>query len=171
MDEQLKLNQELEDSWKMQFIGQYHQTMDSKGRIVLPSTFKEILIHYYGGEVGINTSFEDPDGKLLIVFPLPVLARRLNVIRELMSKNENMRYLFEHYSGSIRGTIDSQGRIVVPQQLRSGRLNKNIVVHGRLDTIVLWDMEYFENKFRPESEELENIKETLRNSGNLDLLF
>ncbi len=165
------LEQLVEKGWKKQFIGQFHQTIDEKGRVVLPSTFRDILNHFYEGEIGINTSFEDPEGKLIVVFPLPVLAQRLEVIRELMAKNGNMRYLFEHYSGSIRGTIDSQGRIVIPQRLRKGRLSKNIVVHGRLDTIVVWDENYFESKFRPGEEELNEIKEVLRGSGYLDLLY
>ncbi len=157
--------------WKKQFIGQFHQTIDEKGRVVLPASFRDILNHFYEGEIGINTSFEEPEGKLVVVFPLPVLAERLEIIRKLMAKNANMRYLFEHYSGSIRGSIDSQGRIVIPQRLRKGRLKKNIVVHGKLDTIVIWDEDYFESKFRPAEKELEEIKEVLGEAGYLDLLY
>ncbi len=160
-----------EIDWKKQFIGQYHQTIDDKGRIVLPSSFRDILVHYYGGEFGINFSYKDPQGKVLVVFPLPVLSERLLKVSELASVYDNMERLYFYYSGAMRGTLDSQGRIVIPQRLRKERLNKNIVVHGRLDIILIWDEEYFENKFMPGKEKLEQIKEVLKSTGNLDLLI
>ena len=161
----------LTSSFEKSFLGTFPSKVDSKGRMNIPASFRDIIAAYYRDELAITTSFEDPDGRFLIAFPLPVLAERLERLRKLMAKDESIRSLFEQYAGAVRVLVDSQGRIVIPRSLREGKLSNHLMVVGRLDHFIIWDVSYYEEINSRRKEKIPEVKESLKDSGNFDLII
>jgi len=114
------------------FVGTFEHSLDDKGRVVLPSTFRAQLadkgfLSQFDACLGLWTErgFED-------------VARRLTEkIREGSAPQEAMR-AFAANAHEVRP--DSQGRITVPQRLRDfAHLDREVVVIGAIDRVEIWD--------------------------------
>lgn len=115
------------------FIGEYHHSVDEKGRLAIPVKFRKELSH--GGVVtrGLDYClfvYTDKDWKEMAdkLAKLPVAKATSRAFARLM------------LAGAMEISLDKQGRIMVPEYLRKfGMLKKNIVVAGLYNRIELWD--------------------------------
>jgi len=114
------------------FVGTFEHSLDDKGRVVLPSTFRAQLadrgfLSQYDRCLGLWTEigFED-------------MARRLTEkIRNGEASQEALR-AFAANAHEVRP--DSQGRITLPQRLRDfAALDREVVVIGAIDRIEIWN--------------------------------
>ncbi len=117
----------------MTFQGEYHNSIDPKGRASIPARFREILVSSYGDErVVVTKNLEDG----LTAYPVPVW----NLIRERVeqsppspNKNAMIRVIL---APAAECCFDKQGRIQIPQALRTfAGLEKELVVVGLIDKI------------------------------------
>lgn len=122
--------------------GEYQHTMDSKGRLFIPAKLREEL-----GEVFyITLSME----KCLCAYS----SANWELFSEKVSsmtyvKQRMMRPLFAH---AAKCELDSQGRTVVPQNLRDfAGLTKNITVVGCNNHAEIWDSELWAEVFEAET--------------------
>ena len=93
------------------FLGEYTHAIDDKGRLTIPSKFREQL------EVGavITRGYE----KYLLVYTAGDFARLTDRTATLSPTDpENRALLRLAFSGASEGTPDKQGRIVIPPFLR-----------------------------------------------------
>lgn len=120
------------------FMGEYQHNIDAKGRIIVPSRFRDEL-----GESFVVTKGLD---KCLFVYPLGEWKKLEEKLRLLpltsMDARKFVRYFF---AGAVECEVDSQGRIVIPQNLRSyASLEKQIVSIGVADRVEIWNKEKWE---------------------------
>lgn len=119
----------------MSFQGEYINTIDPKGRASIPAKFREILAGTYGDERVVVTKNQE-DG--LTAYPLPVWAQirdRVEMSPPGPIKNATVRMFL---APATECAFDKQGRIQIPQALRSyAGLEKEIVVVGLIDKIEL----------------------------------
>ncbi len=110
--------------------GEYFHTLDSKGRLSVPSRLREDL-----GNVFYVTLAMD---KCLSVFSTEswqVFSDKVNEMSYV--KQRKMRPLFAY---AAKCELDAQGRILIPQNLRDfAGLKKNVTVVGCNDHAELWD--------------------------------
>lgn len=117
------------------FIGEYQHTIDSKGRIIIPSKFREDL-----GEQFILT--KGLDG-CLFVYSLKewkVLEDKLATL-PLTSKDARAFVRF-FFAGATECEFDKQGRIVIPSNLREySQISKEAIIIGVSNRLEIWSKE------------------------------
>ena len=110
------------------FRGRSDQTIDAKGRIILPVKFREILVGKYDSSL-ILTNFDT----CLIAYPTEEWVEFEEKIRKLPSGDRKVR-TFKRFiiSGATECNIDRQGRILIPPSLKTyAQLERDIVVAGQ----------------------------------------
>lgn len=115
-------------------IGEYKHTLDAKGRVIIPTKFREVL-----GEQFIVT--RGLDGCLFgySMDSWHSLSEKLTHNLPLSKKNARQVVRF-FYSAASDVEFDKQGRIIIPQALREyAKLGKNIRIVGVSDRLEIWD--------------------------------
>jgi len=145
------------------FQGTFNHTIDAKGRVSIPSKFREVLIQRYSEEVMLT---RDPD-KCLVVYPLAEWNVFEEKFKQLSRHEENQkkarRYIF---SVAEKCTLDRAGRILIPPLLREyAELNKDIVIIGNFDTFEIWNKQKWDEYNKDSHDVFKNIKERLEKLG------
>ncbi|MCC6543365.1 MAG: division/cell wall cluster transcriptional repressor MraZ [Nitrospirae bacterium] len=127
------------------FRGRYHHTIDSKGRLSIPSKFRDKVLHSHGGQLILIKDLVDkcisaytPDGwedLTLKIQKASSLADEVKAFRRLM------------FSEAEDCTIDKQGRILIPPRLREyASLEKDVLVAGvENNKIEFWNPQIWDN--------------------------
>ena len=118
------------------FSGMTNNTLDSKGRIILPVKFREEL----GESFYITSGFED----CLQVISTERFENYSEQIKQMPGDvAASIQYVL--IAPAVEVTPNAQGRISIPQALREqAGLDKNVVVLGMDTRIEIWDSEKFE---------------------------
>ena len=120
------------------FMGEYNHTIDVKGRLIIPSKFREAL-----GDVFVVT--KGLDG-CLFVFDNAEWSVFEEKLRSLPITNKDARKFVRFFlAGAAEVEVDKQGRILVPNVLREfAELSKDVVLIGVASRIEIWSKERFE---------------------------
>ncbi|MCD7736048.1 MAG: division/cell wall cluster transcriptional repressor MraZ [Lachnospiraceae bacterium] len=115
------------------FMGEYNHTIDTKGRLIIPAKFREIL----GDEFIVTKGL---DG-CLFVFPKTEWQIFEEKLRKLPLTQKNARKFTRFFmGGATTCELDKQGRILLPQNLREfAKLDKDVVLSGNLNRIEIWN--------------------------------
>ena len=126
------------------FSGMTNNTLDSKGRIILPVKFREEL----GESFYITGGFED----CLQVISTQRFENYSEQIKQMPGDvAASIQYVL--IAPAVEVAPNAQGRISIPQALREqAGLDKNVVVIGMDTRIEIWDSEKFE-QFRKQQRE------------------
>lgn len=114
------------------FMGEYNHTIDTKGRLIIPSKFREQL----GDEFIVTKGL---DG-CLFVFPKNEWQLFEEKLRTLPLTQKSARKFTRFFvAGATECEVDKQGRILLPQTLREfAELEKDVVLSGNLNRIEIW---------------------------------
>ncbi len=117
------------------FMGEYSHSIDAKGRLIIPSKFRELL-----GEEFVLT--KGLDG-CLFIFPNDEWASFEEKLRALPLTNKSARTFSRFFvAGATSCELDKQGRILVPATLREfAGLEKDVVLTGSINRIEVWSKE------------------------------
>ncbi len=121
------------------FIGEYSHSVDEKGRLIIPSRFREDL----GNEFVVTKGL---DG-CLFVYDKSEWKVLEDKLRALPLTNKDAR-AFARYmlAGAALVELDKQGRILIPQVLRNfAELTKDVVLIGVGGRVEIWNKEKWEN--------------------------
>ena len=140
------------------FRGSSFHTIDSKGRIIIPTRFRDII--RAGGGNGIVVSRMD---KGLVSYTLEGWSKIESKILSLAEKSENMRRFRRVFiGGSFECSCDNQDRILIPPALRQyAELKKEIVLVGVLDHFEAWSRENWDKENMNMEKDMQ--KEEVRN--------
>lgn len=120
------------------FMGEYNHTIDNKGRIILPSKFREAL-----GEEFVLT--QGLDG-CLFVYPNDEWMNFVSQLKNLPGSKEARQLQRYFMAGAASCEVDKQGRFLVPAKLREqAALEKEIVLVGVLSKIEIWSKERWDS--------------------------
>lgn len=119
------------------FLGEHQHSLDAKGRVILPARFRDQL---EDGAVMAKAL----DG-CLAVYPVDEFHRVAANLREARARGATERQAARSYfSGAVEITPDRQGRVAVPQHLRTfADLEREVIVAGNFDHIEIWNAETF----------------------------
>lgn len=117
------------------FMGEYNHTVDAKGRLIVPSKFREQL----GDEFVVTKGL---DGCLFVYenTEWKILEEKL---KNLPLTNANARKITRFFlAGASQCEIDKQGRILLPAVLREfAKIEKEAVMVGVGNRIEIWSRE------------------------------
>jgi MraZ protein len=119
------------------FMGEFEHSIDAKGRIIIPSKFREDLGEKFYVTIGL-------DG-CLFAYPQKEWEAFSDEIRKLPGTKEARQMQRTFFGKATACEVDKQGRILIPAVLReAGGLEKDIVFVGVLNKIEIWSKERFE---------------------------
>lgn len=120
------------------FMGEYNHSIDQKGRIIVPSKFRELLGEQFVISKGL-------DGCLWI-FPEKEWDDFSGKLHSLQLFNDEARKITRYFmAGAVPSETDKQGRVMIPQNLRNhADLKKEVVLIGVSNRIEVWDKEKWE---------------------------
>ncbi len=117
----------------MAFIGEYKHSIDDKGRLAVPAKFRSDLSQHAVITRGLD--------KCLYVFTQPEWEQMAQKIKAMPFTNPNARS-FQRLmlAGASEVELDSQGRVLVPEFLRTyAGLKKMAVIAGVYSRLEIWD--------------------------------
>ncbi|WP_079203103.1 MULTISPECIES: division/cell wall cluster transcriptional repressor MraZ [Pseudomonas] len=120
------------------FRGANAISLDAKGRLAMPSRYRDELVSRCAGQLIVTIDAIDP---CLCVYPLAEWEQIENKLRELASFREENRRLQRLLIGNaVDLELDASGRFLVPPRLREyARLDKRAMLVGQLNKFQLWD--------------------------------
>ena len=133
------------------FLGTSDHHLDSKGRIILPTDFREQLGESFYITMGFNRCAQ--------VMSIEEFDRLREQIRQLPAdKALSLQYLL--ISPAKLVSPNSQGRIIIPQKLREDAgLSADVTVVGMDTRIEIWDKATFDDFM--EQQKQASVKEAL----------
>ena len=139
------------------FMGEYHHTIDDKGRLIIPAKFRAEL----GTKFIITRGLEN----CLYVYHEKEWNEITAKIKTLPFTKKDVRMFTRFFfSGAAECEFDSQGRVCITSPLVSyADLTKECVVIGANDRLEIWGKANWDNFFEENSEKLEDIAENLFN--------
>jgi MraZ protein len=119
------------------FRGVSALNLDAKGRIAIPTRYRERLVETCASELVITV---DKD-RCLLIYPKPIWLDIEEKLKKLPSFDEASRNLQRLYIGNAHDIdMDGQGRILLPQELRKfANLDKKVALVGQINKFELWD--------------------------------
>jgi transcriptional regulator MraZ len=121
--------------------GNYPATVDVKGRLKIPTAFKQYLDETFGPDYYVTSL----DGKSVHAYPMSVWRKIEEKLVALPSTSKaKKKYLDRANYWGQPARIDAQGRILIPSLLReSAGTRGEVAVIGYLDYLDVWSMERF----------------------------
>ncbi|MEA4882935.1 MAG: division/cell wall cluster transcriptional repressor MraZ [Clostridia bacterium] len=137
------------------FIGEYRHSLDNKGRIIVPSRFREELGDSFVLTRGLDTC--------LFGFAMDewrTQEAKLTSLPMTMADGRAFSRLF--FSGASECELDRQGRALVPGHLREyAKINRDIVIIGVSSRFEVWGAEAWDEYLARVSGSYEAIAEKL----------
>lgn len=141
------------------FLGEYHHSIDDKGRVSVPAKFRADLVQGAVVTRGLDTS--------LFLLPLEEWGKLADKLAGLPLGQADARAFSRlMLAGAMDIVLDGQGRFVIPEYLRKyAGLKREVVIVGVHNRLELWDEEEW-NKYTAQSEaDAEKIAEKLGTLG------
>lgn len=146
------------------FSGKYYYTVDTKGRIIIPAPFREIITSNYSSKLYITNA---PFDNCLYIYPMEEWNKLQDQVRTKPRSDEAIRFFLRRVIASaVEIEMDKQGRVLVPAALREdASINSNVVMAGQIERIELWDRNEWDTLFDPAKIDRKTIEEKLAAFG------
>ncbi len=137
------------------FMGEYHHNIDDKGRLIIPSKFRDEL----GEKFIVTRGLEE----CLFVYSKDEWNNIINKLKDLPFTSKDARTFMRMFmSGATECELDKNGRINISQVLtKYASLEKECIVIGVNDRLEIWSSEKFENFFNSNIDNFSEIAENL----------
>lgn len=137
------------------FIGEYHHNIDEKGRIAIPSKYRELL--------GTNFIITRGIEHCIYVYPESTFKSIVTKLESLPFTKKDARAFTRFFmSGAASIELDKQGRMNIPTPLKSyANLTKSCVIIGTGDRLEIWDEKSFNEFISSCNDEMSDIAESL----------
>ncbi|MBI9084810.1 MAG: division/cell wall cluster transcriptional repressor MraZ [Desulfobacterales bacterium] len=146
------------------FRGSSFHTIDAKGRIIIPTRFRDVI--KAGGGDGVMVSRMD---QCLVAYTLEEWRKIEARILDLAEKNDSMRRFRRVFvGGAFECLCDRQERTLIPPTLRQyAELDKEIVMVGVLDHFEIWSRDRWdqENQHMEEDMKQEDVRNEIAKLG------
>ena len=120
--------------------GVHTLNLDAKGRMAIPSKYRERLLSQCDGQLVVTIDVRDP---CLLLYPLPdweVLERELGKLGNLKPEARRLQRILIGHATDVE--MDSAGRILLPPPLRKKvNLEKQVALSGQGKKFEIWDEE------------------------------
>jgi MraZ protein len=125
-------------------MGHAPAKVDDKGRLKIPAEFRKIIEQKFGPDCFITSE----DGQRALIYPIAVWFDYQARLAKVPSASQPKKKLLErlNYFGQT-GTIDGQGRVLIPAVLRTvAGIADDVVVIGNNDHLIVWNEERIQRR-------------------------
>jgi len=139
------------------FIGKYYHTIEEKGRVSLPKSFRELEKQWV-----ITRGL---DGGLFL-FPQKNFQEQVQTLNQLgFTKKAHRDFVRLLTNDAESVEADGQGRVTIPEYLRAAaQLTKQVVIVGSFERVEIWDMEKYHVYLENIAGKAEEIAEQIGNN-------
>ena len=151
------------------FIGDYTSKMDSKGRVIFPSSFKKQMQDAPMGKFVIK---KDIFEKCLILYTSEEWKRQNDIIRAKLNpyNKEHNKFLREFHRGTAELNFDTNSRILIPARLLEyAGIEKEIYFSGQDKKIEIWAKDIYENNMQ-DTDDFALLAEKIMGEGDLPII-
>jgi len=137
------------------FMGQYRHNIDAKGRIIIPSRYRDEL-----GKTVVVTKWFDGCLSVFTFDKWENIYQQITALPNTMK--ESRMYVRTMMSNAIECELDSQGRILLtPSLIKEANISKECIFVGAGDHVELWDSTRWDNFINDADSSFETIAEKL----------
>lgn len=143
------------------FYGEYQHGLDNKGRIILPSKFRDIC-----REQGIEKFFLTRGlDKCIFMFTEDEWRNQEQKFKNMsFTKQETRSFNRMFFSGAVDAVPDKQGRFMVPTYLKEyANISRDVVLIGVSNRIEIWDKQLWKDFYVSSNGSFEKIAENMMN--------
>lgn len=143
-------------------MGEYHHNIDDKGRLTIPSKFRDDL----GEKFVITRGLEN----CLFAYSLEDFQKIVAELQKIpFTKKDARQFMRFFLSGATTVEFDKQGRINISSPLISyAELKKECIIIGTGDRLEIWSINNWNDFFDSTKDNMSDIAENLF-SNNIDL--
>ena len=148
----------------LRFRSRSEHSLDTKGRLNIPSRFREVLREVYT-ETVIVTNWD----KCIRAYPVDEWEKmEEKLVHDGRKHPKITRFVRYVISGVVECTPDKQGRILLPPSLRAEfGIGKEVVLNGMLDHFEIWDKTAWQLETQSARENFQDFEASLSELGIL----
>lgn len=136
------------------FMGEYHHTMDNKGRITIPAKIREDLGNTFFMTRGLEGC--------LYVYPKENWDNIIAKYKEIPDTRDKRYFMRIFLSGAVNCELDSQGRVNIPLPLiEYAKLEKECLIIGVDDRLEIWSKTEWDIFINANENNLSDLADTL----------
>ena len=141
------------------FYGEYKHILDKKGRLIIPSRFREISKDHYIEKFYMTRGLD----KCLFMFTEEEWKNQELKFKNLsFTKKETRKFNRLFFAGASELIPDRQGRILIPHYLKIyAEIKKDIMIIGVSNRIEIWSADKWNEFYSTSKESFEDIAERL----------
>lgn len=141
------------------FYGEYLHSIDRKGRLILPSKFREAAKAHFVEKFFVTRGLD----KCLFMFSEEEWRTQENKFKSLsFTKLEARTFNRLYFSGAQEVVPDRQGRVLLPQYLKDfAEIKKDVMIVGVSNRIEIWAKDKWQSFYGNSRGAFEEISEKL----------
>lgn len=114
--------------------------LDAKGRMAMPARYRDQLLQNCGGHLVVTI---DTNHRCLLLYPLAEweqIERQIESLSSFDPMSQRVKHLLIGHANDLE--LDSNGRILLPQELRLyAQLEKHVCLIGQGKKLEIWDQD------------------------------
>lgn len=140
------------------FMGEFHHNIDEKGRLIIPSKFRNELKDKFIVTRGLEGC--------LFIYSIEEWNNIINKLKELPFTNKDARTFMRMFlSGATECELDRSGRINLQNHLiKYAKLEKECVIIGVNERLEIWSIDSFNEFYNSNIDNFSDIAENLFNA-------
>jgi MraZ protein len=141
------------------FYGEYEHSIDRKGRLIIPSKFREVFKEHYAERFFVTRGLD----QCLFMFTEDEWKVQENKFKNLpFTRKEARRFNRLFFSGASSVACDAQGRILLPTYLKEfAKVKRDVMIAGIANRIEIWSLDLWKKFYDESKESFEQIAEKL----------
>ncbi len=141
------------------FYGEYEHTIDKKGRLIVPSKFRDSFKEYDVEKLYITRGLD----KCLFVFTESEWKSQESKFKSIsFTKSESRKFNRIYFAGASQLECDKQGRILIPKYLKEyAGIKRDVMIVGVSNRIEVWSRDAWQHYYNGAKESFEDIAEKL----------
>lgn len=141
------------------FYGEYIHSIDRKGRLILPSKFRDVAKANFIEKFFTTRGLD----KCLFMFAEDEWRSQESKFKSLpFTKQEARVFNRLYFSGAVEVIPDRQGRILLPQYLKDfAEIKRDVVIAGISNRIEVWSKDKWQAFYGSSNKSFEEIAEKL----------
>ncbi|MBN2452823.1 MAG: division/cell wall cluster transcriptional repressor MraZ [Candidatus Omnitrophica bacterium] len=141
------------------FYGEYEHTIDKKGRLIIPSKFRDAFKEYDVEKLFITRGLD----KCLFMFTENEWKTQESKFKSIsFTKSESRKFNRIYFAGASEIECDKQGRILIPKYLKDyAAIKRDVMIIGVSNRMEIWSRDAWGLYYNNSKESFEEIAEKL----------